>query len=169
MNWDNKMINLRVISSNSQMIHWGMHDLTRNFLYWITAIFAFNDLNQRRRRLWTEIEDIHNRKQGPWVLLGDFNNATRLWDKIGGKKVTQTEMQDLVSMMEKTELCEMDGTCAYFTWSNKQDANAIYSRIGRVIANTSWFQQQLETTLHIMHPWYFRQCPVMAKYKEAYT
>lgn len=73
MNWDSKMIDVRVNYSSSQLIYRGLYDLAGKFLFWITAIYAANTLDQRRR-LWNEIEDIYNRQQGPWLVLGDFNN-----------------------------------------------------------------------------------------------
>lgn len=63
--------------------------------------------------------------------------------------MTLTEVHDLVSMMDNTELCEMDGVGNYFTWTNNQVDRPIYSRIDRVLVNTSWFQQHLDTILHI--------------------
>ncbi|XP_058776967.1 uncharacterized protein LOC131651319 [Vicia villosa] len=151
INWNNNRIDVHVIKSSSQMIHCGLFDLAGNFLSWLTAIYAANDINQRRI-LWRDIEGIHNSQQGSWMLIGDFNNVTRVQDRIGGKRVTQAEVQDLLSMMEVTDLCEMDGIGAPFTWSNKQMETTIYSKIDKVLANTSWFQQHLDTTLHILHP-----------------
>lgn len=114
INWDNSLIDLRVIHSTSQLLHCGLYDLAGNFLYWIIAIYGANSIDQRRS-LWKDIEDIHSNQQGHWVLLGDFNNVTKVRDMIGGKRVRQAEIQDLISMMEKTDLCEMDGIRAYFT------------------------------------------------------
>src|SRR4051812_36138791 len=44
INWDNTLVDLRVISSSSQMIHYGLCDLTGKFLFWMTAIYAANTL-----------------------------------------------------------------------------------------------------------------------------
>lgn len=45
---------------------------------------------------------------GPWCLIGDFNNLLRAQDKIGGNMVTENEYKDLVVIMEKTRLHEKE-------------------------------------------------------------
>lgn len=78
--------------------------------------------------------------------------VTKLHDRVWGKRVTQAEIHDLNTMMEYSELSEMDSRGHYFTWSNNQMESTIYSRIDRVIANTDRFQLQLDATFHIMNP-----------------
>jgi hypothetical protein len=85
-------------------------------------------------------------------LIGDFNNVLKAADRIGGKLVHESEYVDLVSMMHKTNLSEMDSNGDYFTWSNKHVAGAIYSRIDRVLGNVDWFQMHLDSTLTNMDP-----------------
>ncbi|GAU38712.1 hypothetical protein TSUD_396400 [Trifolium subterraneum] len=123
--------------------------LRGDWLYWMTAIYAQNHL-EKRRRLWKDIENIHAHQSGPWFLMGDFNNVLKSQDRIGGRTVTESEYRDLSTMMEITSLYEMDSTGDHYTWSNKQSDCAIYSQIDRVIVNLDWLQ--IDYTLHVMHP-----------------
>lgn len=66
---------------------------------------------------------------------------------LGGTPVNVSEFVDLANMMERTELYDMDSKGDEFTWSNKQQENPTYTRIDRVMANVSWFQQNLSTFL----------------------
>ncbi|CAL5205182.1 unnamed protein product [Lathyrus oleraceus] len=55
-------------------------------------------------------------------------------------------------MMEKVGIFEMDNLGDYYTWSNKQTDDPIYSRIDKVLGNLDWLQGNLHTTLTNMDP-----------------
>jgi hypothetical protein len=133
------------------MIHCGLFDTNGVFLNWFTAIYAFNHLEQRKM-LWKELEAIHYSQQGPWCLIGDFNNVLKAADRVGGKLVHESEYADLVSFMDKAGLSDMDCSGDYYTWSNKQMGNTIYSRIDRVLGNVDWFQLHIDSTLTNLDP-----------------
>ncbi|XP_058726138.1 uncharacterized protein LOC131597458 [Vicia villosa] len=94
LGWDHNKWNLRYVSSSSQHIHCGVYDTHGDFHFWITAIYAHNTLEERRR-LWTKLETIHMNQQGPWCVLGDYNNVANAQDRIGGQMVTEAEYKDM--------------------------------------------------------------------------
>jgi hypothetical protein len=151
LHWDDRLVDIKHVKSSAQMIHCGVYDTRGNFLQWFTAIYAFNILEQRRK-LWRELEDLHNSQQGPWCLMGDFNNVLKASDRVGGKLVHESEYTDLTSMMNIAGLSDMDNMGDYFTWSNKHTDGMIYSKIDRVLGNVDWFQMNLDSTLTIMDP-----------------
>ncbi|XP_058763234.1 uncharacterized protein LOC131636640 [Vicia villosa] len=67
----------------------------------MTAIYAHNDLTLRKS-LWKDLEDIHKNQQGPWCVVGDFNNVASSQDRIGGNLVTEAEYEDFQAMMDTT-------------------------------------------------------------------
>ncbi|CAK8543473.1 unnamed protein product [Lathyrus sativus] len=69
-----------------------------------------------------------------------------------GNLVTEREYEDLQKMMGNAGLSEMDSIGDHFTWSNKQAAGPIYSRNDRVLGNTDWFLDNMETLLKILPP-----------------
>jgi hypothetical protein len=151
LNWNDSIIDVRLVRSSTQMIHCGLYDTNGIFLSWFTAIYALNHLDQRRR-LWLELEDIHHAQQGPWCLMGDFNNVLKAADRIGGRMIHESEYSDFASMMDRVGLSEMDSLGDYYTWSNKQVDGVIYSRIDRVLGNVDWFQMNIDSNLTIMDP-----------------
>ncbi|XP_006598642.1 uncharacterized protein [Glycine max] len=122
------------------------HDNGRLWIEWDNSKI---DLD-RRKVLWKDLEAIHKHQQGPWCVIGDFNNVTKAQDRIGGKAVTESEYIDLLNMMETTGLAEMDTTGEFYTWTNKQVIGTIYSRIDRVLGNLDWFQDNLDTVLTVL-------------------
>ncbi|XP_058726977.1 uncharacterized protein LOC131598383 [Vicia villosa] len=151
INWDHTHNDLRHIKSSNQFVHCGVYDLLGNFKYWLIAIYALNQL-EHRRRLWTDIEHLSRTQQGPWCLIGDFNNVLQAQDKIGGNLVIENEYKDLQNMMDNTGLCEMPSKGDFYTWFNKQSSSPIYSRIDRLIANTEWLQMFSDIHQNILPP-----------------
>ncbi|CAK8530761.1 unnamed protein product [Lathyrus sativus] len=148
---DSNRVNLKCIQSSSQHIHSGIYDNLGDFKHWLTAVYARNQLN-KRKTLWAEIENISGSIQGPWCIIGDYNNVTKSQDRLRGNLVTEKEYADLKKMIENTSLSEMDSIGDHFTWSNKQAASPIYLRIDRVLGNTNWFLTNMETILKILPP-----------------
>ncbi|KAH1253521.1 hypothetical protein GmHk_04G010152 [Glycine max] len=99
-------------------------------------------------RLWIEWND----NKGPWCAVGDYNNGAKSQDRVGGKLVTEAEYEDLQAMMDATGLSEMDSSGEFFTWTNKQADNPIYSMIDRILANIDWFQTHSDANLTILPP-----------------
>ncbi|CAK8576024.1 unnamed protein product [Lathyrus sativus] len=151
IHWDEKKRNMALVESTDQLIHCKINDVNGNFLFWLTAIYAHNQL-QCRKELCQDIERINAQQNGPWILVGDYNNVMKTEDRIGGNDVTEQEYIDLTEMMSNTCLYEKDSGGDYFTWSNKQGDNAIYSRIDHVLCNVEWMQQNGNTTLTNMNP-----------------
>ncbi|CAK8531608.1 unnamed protein product [Lathyrus sativus] len=151
IHWDSNKVDVRFIQSSSQFIHCGMYDNLGVFKHWLTVVYAHNQLN-KRKILCKEIKYLYGNIQGPWCVIGDYNNVTKAQDMMGGNLVTEKEYEYLVKMMENTGLSEMDSIADYFTWSNKQEVGPIYSRINRVLGNTEWFLTNMETILKILPP-----------------
>lgn len=149
--WDDNIVDIQEVKCTAQLIHCKVYDATGYFMQWLTAIYGFNYLEQRRD-LWHDLEAINKTQQGPWCLIGDFNNVLKTNDRVGGKMVCEKEYKDLRTMMDNTGLAEMDSKGDYYTWSNKQSENIIYSRIDRILGNTEWFSKNLNLSLTNMTP-----------------
>ncbi|XP_058757778.1 uncharacterized protein LOC131631035 [Vicia villosa] len=90
--------------------------------------------------------------KGPWCAVGDFNNVASSQDRIRGNLVTETKYEDFQAMMDTTGLGEMDSKGEFFTWTNKQANNPIYSRIDRLLANVEWLHTNSQDVLTILPP-----------------
>ncbi|XP_058776119.1 uncharacterized protein LOC131650425 [Vicia villosa] len=135
--------------------NYNKHANGRVWIMWdnnkLTAIYADNKL-ERRRNLWKDIEKINSTQQGPWCLMGDYNNVLHTDDRIGGKEVHEGEFCDLANMMTKCGLVDLDKIGDKYTWSNKHVSGTIYSCIDRALANKEWFHQRMQWELHVLEP-----------------
>lgn len=117
----------------------------------MTAIYAMNQLVDRRI-LWRDLERIKMTINGPWGVIGDFNNVLCSRDKIGGRDVTDAEFVDMRNMIDHCEIDEVDSVGDYFTWTNMHTIGAIYSRIDIILGNLDWMQYHNNFTLTILPP-----------------
>lgn len=79
--------------------------------------------------LWNGIEDIGQKQNGPWSIMGDFNNVLGIQDRIGGKHVQDYEFVDLRKIMENARLFEVESGGDKYTRFNNHTEGPIYSRI----------------------------------------
>ncbi|XP_058757587.1 uncharacterized protein LOC131630859 [Vicia villosa] len=149
--WNPNKVIIIDVTSSSQFIHCGVYAVDGNFKFWMTSIYAHNNLTHRKR-LWKDLEDIHKNQQGPWCAVEDFNNVASSQDRIGGNLVTEIAYEDFQAMMDITGLGEMDITGEFFTWTNKKASNPIYSRIDRLLANVEWLHENSQVVLTILPP-----------------
>lgn len=138
-------------NGSAQFIHCGLYNVDGSFINWLTATYALNQLEERKK-LWKDIENISTTLQGPWMLMGDFNNVLKAHDRIGGTMVRQNEYCNLVDMMRRAELFEVDSIGDYYTWHNKHTLDPIYSRIDRVLGNLDWLRTFTHVHVEIMEP-----------------
>lgn len=92
--WNNKKVEVRKMVCTEQLIHCGIFDMNGNFLYWFNVVYGLNHLDQRKR-LWKDFKQIHQSQQGPWCLIGDFNNVLKIMDRMKGNMVHEKEYKDL--------------------------------------------------------------------------
>ncbi|KAL5190422.1 putative ribonuclease H protein [Glycine soja] len=67
VSWDDMKLTVQKISNTDQFIHCGIYD------------------NMGKRVLWKDLEHLHSTIQGPWCVIGDFNNVASANDRIGGR------------------------------------------------------------------------------------
>ncbi|XP_058741780.1 uncharacterized protein LOC131614173 [Vicia villosa] len=139
LGWDNNKVDVQFVQSTSQLIHCRVDDAKGVFKYWLTAVYAHNQLD-KRKKLWRDIEQIQSSLNGPWCVIDDFNNVAKARDHIGGILVTKKEYSDMQNMMMRTGTSEMDSSGDFFTWFNKHFVGPIYFRIDKLLGNMDWFQ-----------------------------
>ncbi|XP_058784375.1 uncharacterized protein LOC131659164 [Vicia villosa] len=149
--WDENKYNLQLVSSSDQYVHCGVYDKMGSFKFWLTGIYALNQLD-KRKVLWKNMITLHQSIRGPWCAMGDFYNVAGALDRIGGNMVVESEYKDFQDMMSSTGLSEMDSVGDFYTWNNKHVTGVIYSRIDRVLGNIDWFQANTNTILKILPP-----------------
>jgi hypothetical protein len=124
----------------------------------MSVIYAQNQL-VNRKRLWLDIKNCARSVQGPWMVIGDFNNVLTVADRAGGTPIQPAEFYDLDCMMTEIGLYEHDTRGIHFTWSNRHTNGGIYSRIDRAICNKEWFLNFPNCEVEVLNPHIFDHSP----------
>jgi hypothetical protein len=75
----------------------------------------------------------------PWMVMGDFNEITRLEEMVGRIDRNATQMALFRETLLDCELSDLGFTGSALTWSNNREQNALVrARLDRVVANSGW-------------------------------
>jgi hypothetical protein len=149
--WKTGKWDVKLLACSDQFIHCEFYDVGGKLSHWISVIYAQNQL-VNRKKLWIDIKNCANSIQGPWMVIGDFNNVLTVADRAGGKPVQPAEFYDLDCMMDEIGLYEHDTRGSHFTWSSRHTNGVIYSRIDRAICNREWFINYPNCEVEVLNP-----------------
>ncbi|PWA55838.1 RNA-directed DNA polymerase, eukaryota, Reverse transcriptase zinc-binding domain protein [Artemisia annua] len=118
LGWNVDAVDLNVVAMTDQVVH--------TFIRYT-----------HRRPLWDNLglhnQLVHNR---PWCILGDFNSALNLEDKVEGSSVIDIAMREFKECVDANELVDINRSGLQFTWSQKpRGLDGTLRKIDRIMAN----------------------------------
>ncbi|XP_074282854.1 uncharacterized protein LOC141607401 [Silene latifolia] len=135
--WDSSQFIITCIRKELQVIHAQVTNLMTGFEWTCSLVYGCNK-DSDRVYLWNSMISLKPTVNGPWLIMGDFNNVHYVDERIGSQ-VTDSEVREFQNCVDICSLYDMISTGAYFTWNNKQEGDArVFSRIDRVLANDEW-------------------------------
>ncbi|XP_074305124.1 uncharacterized protein LOC141640122 [Silene latifolia] len=156
--WKAYLYDVHVLKYDAQFVHALVTERCSLAQFYITMVYAFND-GSERRDLWMKLELLHSAIAGPWVVAGDFNTVINPLERLGGN-TKQSDMDEFIDRIANCGLTDIHTTGAFYTWTNKQEAQTrVYSRLDRFLINQDWVQQFLNMAAHFHPSGYFDHCP----------
>ncbi|GLU06570.1 hypothetical protein SLE2022_235940 [Rubroshorea leprosula] len=77
--------------------------------------------------------------QGPWMIIGDFNDMVDQSEKFGGNEISQTRVRAYLDCMNNCNMVDLGFIGNRFTWVNMRFSNQlIRERLDRAWANPDW-------------------------------
>lgn len=70
----------------------------QNTEFYFTVIYGLHSGD--RRSLWTELKEVGNMQQGPWLLMGDYNAILYADDRLNRNEVQEQETRDFKEFLE---------------------------------------------------------------------
>ncbi|XP_019159704.1 PREDICTED: uncharacterized protein LOC109156318 [Ipomoea nil] len=108
--WNKDMLDLEVVSSNSQTIHCKILEGGNSQFY---ISFAYVRPNMRAKEVfWSECKTFRASRSGPWVMLGDFNDIAISSDHWGSDHINMSNMARFCEAYEDCGLMEVPSTGA---------------------------------------------------------
>ncbi|XP_074277732.1 uncharacterized protein LOC141601356 [Silene latifolia] len=116
--WKPTLFDIQFLSYSAQHIHMLVHSQTDDKRFYLTFIYAYNDLNGRTE-LWNFLKKFSEECTAPWLWLGDFNTVLSPVERLGGS-TSDAEMEHFQDCVSTCCMEDIAATSALFTWSNKQ-------------------------------------------------
>ncbi|XP_074304878.1 uncharacterized protein LOC141639720 [Silene latifolia] len=156
--WDPGIFSVDILASEPQVIHSKVTSLQTGIVWWLSMVYGFNRVNERLS-LWNSLSIMNTLVNGPWVVIGDFNNVLALNERLGSE-VTNYEIRDFQKCVAECGLVDVPAQAAYFTWNNKLDPGSmVFSRIDRVMSNDEWLLQFPDVSIMFHPEGLFDHCP----------
>ncbi|PWA61504.1 RNA-directed DNA polymerase, eukaryota, Reverse transcriptase zinc-binding domain protein [Artemisia annua] len=132
-------VDLTVVAMDDQVIHTCIRFKIDKKELFCSFIYAHNRYTQRRP-LWRNlIIHKHYVRNRPWCLLGDFNSALNLEDRVEGSSVIDIAMREFKECVEVIEVFDVNRSGLQFTWNQKpRGTDGKLKKIDRIMANLAF-------------------------------
>ncbi|XP_019251250.1 PREDICTED: uncharacterized protein LOC109230181 [Nicotiana attenuata] len=136
--WDTNILNIIGLQDDPQMIHCLVRSIRGNINCYLTVVYGFNGIEQRRS-LWEKLQHSAITITDAWLVAGDFNAMLYPNDRKSCNPVNHSEIQEFSYCIQQTGLSELPWKGDYYTWTNKYPgADRVCSRLDRVFGNYEW-------------------------------
>ncbi|XP_074305372.1 uncharacterized protein LOC141640491 [Silene latifolia] len=160
--WNPTIFILDFYEFSAQCINMKVTEVASTTQFFISMVYAFNDLVDRRS-LWNQLINFASIINGPWMAAGDFNYVLSHTERLGGTS-TDPEIDEFQSCLDACCLVDSPAQGAYYTWNNKQDASTrVFSRLDRVLINSEWSQKMPSMYAHFLPEGTFDHTPCIIK------
>ncbi|XP_026396786.1 uncharacterized protein LOC113291472 [Papaver somniferum] len=111
---------------------------SRNLKFAVTMVYGEND-STLRTSFWNDLNVFASMYEGPWVVLGYFNEILSSNERMGSSNVHVSSMNDFIQCIQDTHLFDLHFSGDFFTWSNKKiGSGRIVSKIDIILVNIEW-------------------------------
>jgi hypothetical protein len=103
---------------------------------WRVSFIYGESHREKRHEFWSLLRRLYSQRKGPWLVCGDFNEVLSQEEQAGVNPRTATQMELFRSCLEDCGLMDLGFSGPSFTWSNKQEGDALVRvRLDRAVAN----------------------------------
>ncbi|XP_074290319.1 uncharacterized protein LOC141617049 [Silene latifolia] len=143
--WNPQVLTLDIQHISAQTIHTKITDRGRNLTYWVTFVYGYNKVAERKV-LWSTLEHYHKVTPGAWI----------------GAHITSAELSPFQNCVQSCGVEDIKAIGSFFTWTNKQEASSrVYSRIDRALINDAWLHLFPESFANFLPEGVYDHCPCL--------
>ncbi|PWA62241.1 RNA-directed DNA polymerase, eukaryota, Reverse transcriptase zinc-binding domain protein [Artemisia annua] len=136
LGWNVDAVDLNVVAMTDQLVHTFIRFKADKKELFCSFVYAHNRYTHRRP-LWDNL-GLHKQlvRNRPWCVLGDFNSALNLEDKIEGSLVIDIAMREFKECVDANELVDINCSGLQFTWTQKpRGLDGTLRKIDRIMDN----------------------------------
>lgn len=97
VSWDPSRVVFNPMTITHQLLHGKLICLVNKIEIHVSFVYALNKVILRRD-LWHSLSSFGHDIEGPWTLLGDFNNVLHPQERVNGSCVTMYETRDFMEV-----------------------------------------------------------------------
>lgn len=137
LGWKPKKLQVHVLKCHFQFIH--SQTTTEEGKVWHLSAIYDSPLEERKKELWTELDDIATSMNTRWIR-GDFNDILHLNAKIGGLPHTLRRFNLFKTRINKCNLLDMGCFGFSYSWRGPVTHRGmkIYEKLDCILCNDRW-------------------------------
>uniref|UniRef100_A0A2N9HU49 CCHC-type domain-containing protein n=1 Tax=Fagus sylvatica TaxID=28930 RepID=A0A2N9HU49_FAGSY len=108
-------------------------------IHWRITGFYGHPETSLRHWSWTLLRHLWSQSEVPWMVLGDFNEITRISEQLGQVDRNVAQMSSFREALLDCDLLDLGFSGPTCTWSNNREHTALVrARLDRVVASARW-------------------------------
>ncbi|XP_048613313.1 uncharacterized protein LOC125587176 [Brassica napus] len=126
--------------------------------------FVYGDpVLERREQVWERLTRFSTTRNGPWFMIGDFNEITDHSEKEGGRKRSDSSFLPFKQMLSHCGMLEFPFTGNKLSWVGKRSKGVtVRCRLDRAVGNEDWHEKFPHTATKYLRLWGSDHRPILA-------
>ena len=148
-----------VLFSNNRMID--VKAVINGIKVFMTFVYG-DPVLEKRDEVWERLTRFSTTKEGPWFMIGDFNEITGHNEKEGGRKQSDASFLFLNQMISDCGMLKFSCTGNQLSWAGKRTIGTVRCRMDRALGNEDWHKKFPHSKAQYLRMWGSNHRPVLA-------
>lgn len=116
---------------------------------------------KKRDQVWKRLTRFATTRDGPWFMIGDFNEIRGHHEKEGGKRRSDTSFLSFNQMISNCGMLEFPFSGNQLSWAGKRPNGNVRCRLDRALGNEDWHEKFPPCKVQYLHMWGSDHRPVL--------
>ncbi|XP_056855051.1 uncharacterized protein LOC130504459 [Raphanus sativus] len=151
---------VNVLFSNNRMID--IEAVIDGIKVFMTFVYG-DPVLERRDQVWERLTRFSTTRNGPWFMIGDFNEIIDHNEKEGGRQRTDSSFLPFKQMLSDCGMLEFPYTGDMLSWVGKRAGRVtVRCRLDRAVGNADWHEKFPHSKTKYMRLWGSDHRPILA-------
>ena len=116
--------------------------------------FVYGDhVLEKRDQVWERLTHFATTRDGPWFMIGDFNEIRGHHEKEGGKRRSDTSFLSFNQMISDCGMLEFPFSGNQLSWTGKRPNGNVRCRLYRALGNEDWHEKFSHSKVQYLRMW----------------
>ncbi|XP_033134325.1 uncharacterized protein LOC117127773 [Brassica rapa] len=151
---------VNVLFSNNCMID--IEAIINGIKVYMTFVYG-DPVLERRDQVWERLTRFSTTRNGPWFMIGDFNEITCHNEKTGGRQRPDSSFLPFKQMLNDCGMLEFPFTGDMLSWVGKRaGGSTVRCRLDRAVGNADWHEKFPHSNVKYLRLWGSDHRPILA-------